>query len=181
MPTPVGHALAGAGVYVSCTNGRDLDRTLLVTSIGAALFADVDFGLGFLAGQNLHHYFTHSLGFAALFTAASYVLLRLARRARPGFDTLVLGLSYLSHLALDVLSRDNAAPYGLELLWPFSERFIISPVLVFDDIRRGTLVTLFGLHNWIAVAKEIAIVGLPVAFLWLWRGRVRRRVSSQAS
>lgn len=169
MPTPVGHTIAGIGVYVLCTKGRDLDRTLLVASIGSACFADVDFGLGFLAGRNLHHYFTHSLGFTALFTAAAYVLLRLSGRDRPRFDTLVLGLSYLSHVLLDLLSKDTAPPYGLELLWPFSERFVISPVLVFDDIWRGTLSKLFGLHNWIAVAKEIAIVGPPVALLLLWR------------
>jgi inner membrane protein len=179
MPTPVGHMLAGVGVYVSCTNGRGIDRPLLLASVGAACFADVDFGLSFLAGENLHHYFTHSLGFAALFTVGAAIVLRLVRRERPSFDTLVLGLAYLSHLGLDLLSKDNAAPYGLELLWPFSDRFVISPVQVFDDIWRGTFPKLFGLHNWIAVGKEIAIVGPPVALLLLWRWHERRRTASQ--
>lgn len=179
MPTPVGHTLAGIGVYVLCTNGRPIDRTLLVGSIGAACLADADFGLGFLAGRNLHHYFTHSFAFTALFTAAVFVLLRAARRDRPGFDTLVLGLSYLSHVLLDLLSKDTAAPYGLELLWPFSDRFVISPVLLFDDIWRGTWEKLFGIHNWLAVAREIAILGPPVALLVLWRWRMRARARSQ--
>ncbi len=179
MPTPVGHTLAGIGVYVLCNNGRPVDRTLAVASIGAACFADIDFGLGYLAGRNLHHYFTHSLGFTALFTAAAYVLLRLAKRARPAFDTFVLGLSYLSHVLLDLTAKDTAAPYGLELLWPFSDRFVISPVPLFDDIWRGTLPKLFGLHNWLAVAREIAIVGPPVALLLLWRWRGQRRAALQ--
>ena len=34
---------------------------------GSASFADVDFGISFLIGKNVHHYFTHSLGFTLLF------------------------------------------------------------------------------------------------------------------
>jgi hypothetical protein len=44
--------------------------------------------------------------------------------------------------------------------------------LVFDDIWRGTLAKLFGLHNWLSVAREILIVGPTTALgLWWWRRR----------
>ena len=77
-------------------------------------------------------------------------------------------MSYLSHVVLDVLSKDTAPPYGLELLWPISDRFHISPILVFDDIWRGTRSKLFGLHNWLAVGREVLVVGPPTALVLFW-------------
>jgi len=168
MPTPVAHALAGTGIYLSSSRRRD--RWLWLTAVIAACFADIDFGISFLAHQNYHHYFTHSLGFTTFFGLGAYFFSRLAGRPRPGRDALILGAAYLSHVLLDMLSKDTAAPYGVELFWPFSDTFTISPVLVFDDIWRGTFEKLLGLHNWLAVLREIFIVG-PVV-LWLgWRRR----------
>ena len=172
MPTPVAHSLAGSTIALLSSGRRPLDGKLFAASLVAASFADVDFGIGFLIGRNVHHYFTHSLGFTLLFAAAAYLLSRALARERPAFDALVLGVSYFSHVLLDMLSEDTAAPYGLQLLWPLSGEFYISPVLVFDDIWRGTLAKLFGLHNWLAVGREVLMVGPPAlaTFLW-WRRR----------
>jgi membrane-bound metal-dependent hydrolase YbcI (DUF457 family) len=145
----------------------------LVASVIAASLPDIDFGIGFLIGRNVHHYFTHSIGFTLMFAAASYLASRVSGRARPGFDALVLGGCYLSHVFLDLFSKDTAPPYGLQLLWPFSADFHISPVLLFDDIWRGTLAKLLGLHNWLAVAREIAIVGPVTAVTFAWWKRQR--------
>jgi hypothetical protein len=76
----------------------------------------------------------------------------------------------VTHLGLDLFSKDTSAPYGMELWWPFSEAFAIAPVTLFDDIWRGTLAKLLGLHNWLAVAREVLIVGPLVAISW-WRRR----------
>jgi membrane-bound metal-dependent hydrolase YbcI (DUF457 family) len=172
MPTPVAHSLAGAAIALLSSGKRPLDLKVLTTSVLAACVADIDFGVGFFTGQNVHHYFTHSVGVALLFAGTVYLLARAYARDRPVFDALVLGVSYLSHILLDLLSKDTAPPYGLEILWPVSDRFYISPILVFDDIWRGTLAKLFGLHNWLAVAREILIVGPPTALAFLW---LRRR------
>jgi inner membrane protein len=172
MPTPVAHSLAGSTIALLSTGRRPLDRKLLAASLIAASFADIDFGISFLIGRNVHHYFTHSLGFALLFTGTAFLLSRAFARERPAFDALVLVVSYLSHLLLDMLSKDTAPPYGLQLFWPLSGEFYISPVLVFDDIWRGTIAKLFGRHNWLAVVREILIVGPPTALaLWLWKRR----------
>jgi membrane-bound metal-dependent hydrolase YbcI (DUF457 family) len=168
MPTPVAHFLAGTTIALLSSRKRPLDKKFLAASVVTASFADVDFGISFLIGRNLHHYFTHSVGFALLFAGTVYLLARAYARDRPAFDALVLGVSYLSHLLLDMVSEDTAPPYGLELFWPVSDRFHISPILVFDDIWRGTLAKLFGLHNWLAVAREILIVGPPTALVFLW-------------
>jgi len=119
--------------------------------------------------------FTPFLGFTLLFAGTAYLISRAFARERPAFDALVLGVSYLSHLLLDMLSKDTAAPYGLQLFWPLSGEFYISPVLVFDDIWRGTLPKLFGLHNWLAVAREILIVGPLSALAFWWQTRRRCR------
>jgi len=171
MPTPLAHSLAGTTIALFSSGKRPLDLKLLAASVIAALFADIDFGISFLVGQNVHHYFTHSLGFTLLFTGAAYLLARALGRVRPELDAMVLGVSYLSHILLDILSKDTAPPYGLELFWPLSDRFHISPILVFDDVFRGTLAKLFGLHNWLAVGREVLILGPPTAVVLLWRKR----------
>lgn len=173
MPTPVAHALAGTAVYLSASrgaHGRRENLWLFATAVVAACFADLDFGLNFLTGENYHHYFTHSIAFASLFTMGSYFFARLSKRVAPVRDAWVLGLAYLTHLGLDAFSKDTSAPFGMELLWPFSKAFYIAPFTVFDDIWRGTLAQLLSLHNWLAVGREVLIVGPVVLFLW-WRRR----------
>ncbi len=172
MPTPVAHSLAAASIVLLSSRGRRIDQNLLLGSVVAASFPDIDFGISFFLGENVHHHFTHSLGFTLLFSAAAYLVARSASRERPGLDALVLGGCYLSHVLIDMLSKDTAPPYGLQLLWPLSDEFYIAPVLVFDDIWRGTLAKLFSVHNWLAVAREILILGVPtaLAFAW-WRRR----------
>lgn len=171
MPTPVAHALAGTAVYLSASpKPRRHDPWLFATAVVAACFADVDFGLNFLTGENYHHYFTHSLAFSSLFAIAGYFFSRVSRRPAPARDGWILGAAYLTHVLLDMFSKDTSLPYGVELLWPFSDAFFIAPFTVFDDIWRGTLQKLLGLHNWLAVAREIAIVGPVVLLVW-WRRR----------
>jgi membrane-bound metal-dependent hydrolase YbcI (DUF457 family) len=177
MPTPVAHSLAGTTIALLASRGVPIEGKLLAGSVIAACFADVDFGISFLVGRNVHHYFTHSLGFTLLFAGALFILARAFARDRPGLDALVLGVSYLSHVLLDMLSRDTAAPYGVELFWPLSGEFYISPVLVFDDIWRGTLAKLFGLHNWLAVAREVLVAGPPTAVAFWWWRRTRGAIS----
>ena len=173
MPTPVAHSLAGITIALLTSRKRPVDPKFFAASAVAASFADVDFGISFLLGRNVHHYFTHSIGFTLLFAGVAYLTARAFARDRPAFDALVLGVAYLSHILLDLLSEDTAAPYGLQLFWPLSGEFYISPILVFDDIWRGTLAKLFGLHNWLAVGREVLIVGPPaaLAFWWWMRGR----------
>ncbi len=172
MPTPVAHALAGTAVYLSASRGGRLreDLWLFPAAVVAACFADLDFGLNFLTGNNYHHYFTHSFVFASLFTIGGYFFARLAKRVAPSRDVWILGLAYLTHILLDLFSKDASAPYGLELLWPFSDAFYVAPFTVFDDIWRGTLQKLLALHNWLALAREVLIVGPVVLFVW-WRRR----------
>lgn len=169
MPTPVGHALGGLAVYLGATHGEvRRDLALGVACLGVSLLPDLDFAIGPFAGRNYHHYFTHSLGFAALFALAAYIGARVLGQARPLWDTGVLTGVYLSHILLDLLAKDTSPPFGVQIFWPFSDAFYISPIIIFDDIWRGSLAKLFGLHNWLSVGREVLILG-PVIALLGWR------------
>jgi inner membrane protein len=179
MPTPVGHVLGGVAVYLAAKD-RPLheDLGLAATCLGVSLLPDLDFAIKPFAGRSYHHYFTHSLGFAVIFAVAVYLLARLLKRSRPLFETSVLTGVYLSHIVLDLLAKDTSPPFGVELFWPFSGAFYISNVIIFDDVWRGSLGKLFGLHNWMTVAREVLILA-PVAALAGWLAR--RRPASTSS
>lgn len=172
MPTPVGHALGGLAVYLAATRG-DVRRRLGLGAacVGVALLPDLDLAIGSFAGRNTHHYFTHSLGFTALFALAAYIGARALGRARPLWDASILTAAYLSHILLDLLAKDISPPFGVELFWPFSDAFYISPILLFDDIWRGSLGKLFGLHNWLSLGREVLVLGPLIALLWWRRSR----------
>ena len=179
MPTPVGHMLGAAAVYFS-TSGRPLreEYGLAAACVGASLFPDLDFALKPLVGQSYHNHFTHSLGFAFLFGVAAYFVARALKRSRPFRDTGILTAVYLSHILLDFLGKDTSPPFGVQFFWPLSDAFVNSPIAVFGDVWRGTIAKLFGLHNWMTVAREVLILTPVVLVLW-WRGR--RRASSTPS
>jgi membrane-bound metal-dependent hydrolase YbcI (DUF457 family) len=177
MPTPMGHALGAAAVYFGST-GRPAreDLGLAAACVGAGLFPDLDFAIAPFVGRSYHNYFTHSLGFAAFFGIAAYLLARTLKRSRPFRDAGILFAAYLSHILLDYFGKDTSPPFGVQLLWPLTDAFYESPLIIFGDVWRGTLARLFGLHNWLTMVREVLILVPIVGLLW-WRGR-RRRVSS---
>jgi membrane-bound metal-dependent hydrolase YbcI (DUF457 family) len=179
MPTPAGHLLGAAAVYFGSTD-RPLreDWGLAAACVGSSLFPDLDFAITPLVGRSYHNYFTHSLGFAALFGVAVYFLARELKRSAPLRDTAILTAVYLSHILLDFLGKDTSPPIGVQLFWPFWDGFFKSPVIIFGDVWRGSLARLFGLHNWMTMAWEVLVL-MPVVILLRRRGR--HRASSSPS
>jgi membrane-bound metal-dependent hydrolase YbcI (DUF457 family) len=173
MPTPVGHALGGLGVYLATRQAplRE-DVTLAAACVAVSLLPDLDFAIGPFVGRSYHHYFSHSLGFTAIFGALVYALTRLLGRSKPMRDTVVLTAVYLSHILLDLVGKDTFPPIGVQLFWPVSDAFYTSNVFIFDEVWRGTFGRLFGLHNWMAVGREVLVL-LPISALLLWRSRRR--------
>jgi membrane-bound metal-dependent hydrolase YbcI (DUF457 family) len=175
MPTPVGHALGAVAIYFAATD-RPLreDLGMATACVGASLFPDLDFVITPFVGRSYHHYFTHSLGFAVLFAMVVYLIARGLKRTRPLRDTGLLTACYLSHILLDLVGKDTWPPFGVQLFWPFSDAFTISPLIVFDEVRRGTLGRLFGRHNWLTLAREVLILAPVAAFFW-WRRHAHLR------
>jgi len=169
VPTPIGHSLGGLAVYLAA-RWPEKDWFLLGAVVVSALLPDLDFAITPFAGQSYHHYFTHSLGFTALFAGIAYLVMKRVGRKSPGRDAAIVTAAYLSHIILDVLTTDTTSPFGVQLLWPFSNAFFISPVTPFAAVWRGRVTIVFGAHNWMAAGIEVLILLPVVALFWWLRG-----------
>ena len=181
MPSPIGHALAGATTawlvdlipgnrawgmapaYASFLERAGQDLTLLCAGLAVAPDLDLIFGV--------HRTMSHSLGaamFVGLFAAALA-----ANAGRPvARIASMCALAYASHLLLDWMAIDRYPPPGLQALWPFSSAWYISGWDVFLQTERSHPLTVASLQqNAAAIAREIMIL-LPVAAgVWLVRER----------
>jgi membrane-bound metal-dependent hydrolase YbcI (DUF457 family) len=170
MPSPVGHTLAAYAAMLVLDAGLITSRYKMNLAIGAAFIfgtlADADFVVAqFTTIPYLrHHYFSHSIPFAAALTLLIWALLKLFRFQNAKKISIVLGVAYGTHLLLDYLAEDGSKPYGIPLLWPFSHHHFIAPVNIFFSIHRGELGAIFSLHNLAAILIEIAVMA-PVAAL----------------
>jgi inner membrane protein len=196
MPSPVGHALAGVAVAWAADLApgrrawRTADRTAslfarsggTLTLVCGALAAAPDLDLIFLSR---HRAITHSLGAVIttfiVATAVTGWVTRLSSRGLPasGLEpqrrpVLRIGLmcaaAYGSHLFLDWLAVDTTLPYGLQALWPFSDRWYISGLDLFPGTERRDILSLTAFRtNLIAVSYEAAMLLPVLGLVWLVR------------
>jgi membrane-bound metal-dependent hydrolase YbcI (DUF457 family) len=176
--------------------------TLAAAALGVA--PDLDL---FLAE---HRAITHSIGaVAAVFIVAWVVTGQVTRKVQSAkykvqsksevqrtFDVhggtfhvgpvlriaMICAAAYGSHLLLDWLAIDRRLPYGLQILWPFSDRWYISGLDIFLQTERRNLLTLATLHtNLRAMSFEIAVM-LPVLVLvWLVHVKTTTRLSAEVA
>jgi len=170
MPSPVGHSLAG--YLISDVAGVRLSRRKWVSLGSYVLIAnapDIDYLPGFLSGKPnaFHHYATHSVTAALLFGIAVAIILG---SRDGGFVRIFLATSaaYASHLLLDFFTLDTSKPYGMQLLWPLSDRFYVSPWALFMDVAKGNLNegfmrSLLVWHNLVGMLWEAAVF-VPLIF-----------------
>lgn len=163
MPSPVGHTLAGCCVAAAAA-GRS--PRFVAAVLLAANLPDLDF-LGGLArpfGLAIAHQGpTHSLAFVA--TAAALLALALRRDARPHAAFGWLLAAGAAHLLLDFFNFDDSPPIGIPFLWPLSEGYVHSPLVVFPGVDRDHPLSL---HNVRELLVELAVT-LPLLALLLRR------------
>ena len=179
MPSPLGHALAGVAIAWSAEaiKRRPIDfargSTLAVAGAGLAVAADLDW-----LYWPAHRAMTHSL-MAAVAAAALIAIVKWRQRsAETAIVALVCGLAYGSHLLLDWLGGDTKIPAGIQLLWPFSDSWFISPVGLFRATDLGGFFKPWTMvSNALAVLRELVVM-VPVAFAaHAWRQRrLQRRI-----
>ena len=172
MPSPLGHALAGmaAGWAVArpaTVPGRPWHAGSELRWTGLA------FGiLGVLPDIDLlfptHRGATHSLAAALIVGLAAAAL---TKRARLGAAS---GAAYGTHALLDWLGSDTSPPLGIMAWWPFSREYYHSAIDLFDAISRRYWLPGFWEHNFLAIAREVAIL-LPLLLLVAYSLRRRRR------
>jgi hypothetical protein len=165
MPSPVGHALAGAALAWSVDRfarpfpwpGQRI-RTGLFICMAVAALPDVD-----LLYQPIHRAFTHSIGAVILVTIIATGVTAWVTGRRAVAFALVCGAAWASHILLDWLGADPNPPRGIKALWPFSDRWFISDWDLFLGTERREIFTLASaVQNVRAIVREVAILG-PLA------------------
>ena len=185
MPSPIGHVLAGTAVVwaADAIDRRASSVGLVATCAVLAAAPDLDLVL-----PRYHRSFTHSVtAVAVVFIIAAAVTGRVnhsrAAGGHPRWRVAVLcACAYASHLLLDWLGADTLPPVGLQVFWPFVDRFFASGVDLFAQTERRhpfsgpTLV-----QNLWAAAQEIAILGPVVLLAWLVRVKALAGLSSEVA
>ncbi len=181
MCTPIGHSLAACSVvYATRPTWVRHYGSLILVVIVAGNLPDIDLIFGsFVCNPNLyHHLWTHSITFCIM----GGLLGGLGYRLLTGKDGLSVGsiifLVMLSHLILDFFARDTNTIKGIQLFWPFSERYYISPVSLFREVQKSSanstfIQSLFCWHNVYTIFIEIAILSPILILLW-FKKRFRR-------
>ena len=191
MPTSIGHALGGvaAAWTADLVSGRRAWRTapaaaswyrragngltLVCAVVGAIADADLLF--------RIHRTFSHSIGAVivvgmlagAIAAAWNRPVVRVASMCAAAYGT---------HLLLDWLAVDLMPPYGIQVFWPFSDAWYISPWIVFRQIERARLFSATTLRlNALAVAQELLILGPIAVAIWLVRVKALARLAAQMS
>jgi membrane-bound metal-dependent hydrolase YbcI (DUF457 family) len=176
MPTPIGHALAGLAIAwsVEAIKREPLQfgrrSTLAMTCAGLAICPDLDW-----LYPPAHRTMTHSIAATVATGAVIFALARRERSAQTLTITIAGTLAYGSHLLLDWFGGDTKLPAGIQLLWPFSDAWFISPVPIFRATDVGRFFRpLTMLSNGLAVLLEMLLL-TPVALMALaWRRRALR-------
>lgn len=176
MPTPVGHSLVGATLYLAFSRAErpwgEWRTTLLCVASASA--ADLDFLVGAATGDwsRFHQGISHSL-VVALALGLAMAALPLSGLGGWGRRWAVFTALAVSHLALDLVTQDAKPPYGIPLFWPLSSVVVHAPVSVFPFTRRGSWAAILTPANWWGVVVEILVLTPFLAAAAAYRCRRR--------
>lgn len=187
MAGPVAHTFAAYAALI--TAKPDLitdphkDRIAWGTAFVVGNLADADFAVAYFSANPIlqHHYFSHSIPFALLLTIVSIAGLKLLRYPHALKTGALFGMLYATHLLIDYFTDDGSAPFGIPLLWPFTNHhFWSSPIIIFYATHRGGWNELLSRNNVIGVLIEIAVL-LPIVGLARFRAHreLARRTNHQ--
>jgi membrane-bound metal-dependent hydrolase YbcI (DUF457 family) len=181
MPSPLAHTLAGVAVAwaADLVPGDRAGRTAPpraslyrqagggLTLVCAALAAGPDLDLLF---DPYHRTATHSVTAVAAVAIIAALVAPFVGRSAPRLAAMCGG-AVATHLVLDWMAADRLfAPYGVQLLWPFSDRWFISGWDVFSGTERHNLFSAASLATNAAAASRELIVMVPIlVVLWLVR------------
>ena len=95
---------------------------------------------------------------------------------------MICAAAYGSHLLLDWLAVDRRTPYGLQVLWPFSDGWYISGLDVFPQTERRNLLSLVTFRtNVRAILFETAVMLPVLGLVWLVHVKTLTGLSTEAA
>ena len=145
MPSPIGHALAGAAIAWSFgeKSSRAAGWKLPVACAVCAALPDID-----LLYMPTHRTATHSIPVALVLTILAISVTGWVKPIRDwcrrsfGVESgalivgLACGLAWSSHILLDWLGADANPPYGVQAFWPLSDQWFFSGANLFPGTER---------------------------------------------
>lgn len=163
MPTPAGHALTALAAWTACRPwaGGMVRSPWLWILLVSANAPDLDFLPGLLLGDEslFHHGAGHSIGGAVLYSLAIMAVAAAVGGGRKALLAAGLGfVLFTSHLFLDLFVRDTGAPYGIQLLWPFTDRYTMAPWWIFPNLDRHPF-------DWSVVGRALPVVAIELLLL----------------
>jgi hypothetical protein len=179
MPSPLGHILGGAAVYLLGRPRPQGSSLILGASVLGSIIPDFDFLPGFLTGDPsaFHHGISHSAGFALLFGIGVFVVLRYFGRSSDIVTraALMATFAYGFHAVLDAVSVVEGAK-AVPLLWPLSSHEFGINLNLFghfhhDGFADG-LWSVVRHENLPALARELIVLGIPSLLMYLWAGNI---------
>ena len=185
MASPVFHGLAGAGLaWASAGDGRlppfaflRKNWGLLLAGVGLACLPDVDYLPGLWRGylNTTHQQATHSVAWVLLVCTGLWLAGRAWKPERCGWRAAAFLLILVgSHLAIDLVTQDRLAPYGIPLGWPFLDGTWQAPWSWLPAWDKTALADLGSWRNLRALAVELAAgSGLAAGCVWAKRGWTR--------
>lgn len=184
MPSPVGHILSGAALYLAGASPQNRSNATLAVTLAGSIVPDFDFLPGIIIGEPaaFHHGVSHSLAFALLFGAVLVVCFRYYGQKKIATRAALLGgLAYAFHIVLDAVSAYQAVP----MMWPLSNVRIGINLDLFGHFHHSGLERgIWSVVRWDnlpAVTREFTTLGIPVLLLFLWRKKGRVEATSPAS
>jgi membrane-bound metal-dependent hydrolase YbcI (DUF457 family) len=164
MPSPVGHLLAGAAIYLAATARERRSRTVLAIALLGSIAADFDFLPGILIGdmRAFHHGMSHSLAFALLFGGLMFLVA--GHRVSVGAIqmSMIAAMAYSAHVLLDFVSV-NEGTRGVPLFWPLSRERLGVSLRLFGKFEYGDITDgIWSVVRWdnvLPLLSESAILG----------------------
>ena len=179
MPSPIGHSLLGLwfyALYHRYFKGWGLRRAL-ISIIIVANIPDIDAIPGLIFCKNIfvyHHYFTHSFVFALLVSClVAFFLSDKREKLLPVWTFFFLLI--VSHLLADLMTEGETTKYqkGIQLFYPFSEKFFHSSRYIFYSFGQGVLSYLK------KVLFEIVLLGIPLALFLTIPWKNKEKINSR--
>jgi membrane-bound metal-dependent hydrolase YbcI (DUF457 family) len=181
MPSPLGHILGGAAVYLAGTKREFRSRVMLVMILVGSVAPDFDFLPGIFIGdvRAFHRGVSHSLALAVAFGVLAFFFSWKHQKDLALRIGMLAALAYASHIFLDLISVNEGAR-GVPILWPASShQFGFNLDLLgffhYGPISHG-IWSVIRWDNVSAFSRELIVLGC-VVMICLWR----ERRSSQTS